>query len=254
MSSLIWFPVAVAFVYGSVQLGFLLGRRRRQSVGADDPSAGPSGSVVGSLLALLAFLLAFTFQIASARHERRKQLVLEESNAIGTAALRADLLAAEHATRAKDVLRTYANQRAQVVDAPDTLPQALRDAPVLHERLWQVAREAVHGTAPQPAVALFIGSVNEVIDLHQVRTVVALQYRIPEVVWYCLAGLTFLAMLGVGYQFGFAGRENVWLQSLLALSYGAVIWLIVDLDDPGGALRISQQPMLDLVEQLQRQK
>jgi hypothetical protein len=248
MTFLIWFPAVALFVTAAVHLGFLLGRRRRTAAG-DAADAGPSGSVVGSLLALLAFLLAFTFQIASSRHERRKELVLAESNAIGTAWLRADLLQAEHAARSKEILRAYAAQRAHAVADPDRLAASLREAPILHERLWQVAREAVRSEAPQPAVALFIASVNEVIDLHQERVVVARQYRIPPVVWWSLAAMTFLAMVGVGFQFGFSGRENHWLQGLLALSYGAVVWLIVDLDDPAGAMRVSQQPMLDLVQQ-----
>jgi hypothetical protein len=43
-------------------------------------------------MGLLAFILAFTFSFTSSRLDIRKQLVLEEANAVGTAYLRAGAL------------------------------------------------------------------------------------------------------------------------------------------------------------------
>ena len=51
-----------------------------------------AGTMVGSLFALLAFMLAFTFGMATSRFDARRQLVVEEANAVTTAFLRADLL------------------------------------------------------------------------------------------------------------------------------------------------------------------
>ena len=46
----------------------------------------------GATVGLLAFLLAFTFGMAESRYNNRKQVVLQEANAIGTTYLRTDFL------------------------------------------------------------------------------------------------------------------------------------------------------------------
>jgi hypothetical protein len=45
--------------------------------------------LVGATLGLLAFILAFTFGLAAARFDTRRQVVLDEANAIGPTYLRA---------------------------------------------------------------------------------------------------------------------------------------------------------------------
>lgn len=57
-----------------------------------DEKEGPTTMIVGSLLALLAFLLAITMGMAADRFDRRRSMVLEEANSIGTTYLRAGYL------------------------------------------------------------------------------------------------------------------------------------------------------------------
>ena len=56
---------------------------------------GGSGVIEASIFALLGLLVAFTFSGAEARFDTRRQLIVEETNAIGTAYLRLDLLPAD---------------------------------------------------------------------------------------------------------------------------------------------------------------
>src|SRR5262249_8868795 len=59
----------------------------------DTGTAGEGvGAVDGAVFALLGLLLAFTFSGASSRFDTRRQLIVEETNDIGTAYLRIDLL------------------------------------------------------------------------------------------------------------------------------------------------------------------
>jgi hypothetical protein len=48
--------------------------------------------VEGAVFGLMGLLLAFTFSGAASRFEVRRQLIVQETNAIGTAYLRLDLL------------------------------------------------------------------------------------------------------------------------------------------------------------------
>ncbi len=98
--------------------------------------------------------------------------------------------------------------------------------------------------------ALFVESLNEVIDFHTKRYVVSL-YRIPNVIWLALYGVSMLSMAGVGYQFGWAGSRDIAISFCLALAFAIVMTLIADLDRVyEGTLRVSQQPMIDLDRKL----
>ena len=64
-------------------------RRVREDTGAAGEGVG---AVDGAVFALLGLLIAFTFSGASSRFDTRRQLIVEETNDIGIAYLRLDLL------------------------------------------------------------------------------------------------------------------------------------------------------------------
>ncbi len=74
----------------SVEVGYRVGKSRHAR--SPDEKDAPVAAMVGSILGLLAFMLAFTFSMAAARFDARRQAVLHEANAIGTTWLRARLL------------------------------------------------------------------------------------------------------------------------------------------------------------------
>src|SRR6185369_10400265 len=82
------FFVTLLLVFISEESGFRFGRKR--ILGEGEPKDPSLGSMVGATLGLLAFMLAFTFGMASARYDTRRQLIRDEANAIQTAYLRAD--------------------------------------------------------------------------------------------------------------------------------------------------------------------
>src|SRR5262245_53169233 len=99
------FIATVGMVLISVAVGYGVGRYEdRRSCNEHEPAIG---AIVGATLGLLAFLLAFTFGVAASRFDVRKQLVLDDANAIGTSYLRAKLLSAPYATETQKLLREY---------------------------------------------------------------------------------------------------------------------------------------------------
>ncbi len=84
-------------------------RRRRRPEHETDASLG---TVVGATLGLLAFMLAFAFGVAAERLQARKQLLLDEVNAIGTTYLRAGLLLEPHQREMRRLLREHVDLRA----------------------------------------------------------------------------------------------------------------------------------------------
>ena len=83
-------PVTVLLVLAAIEGGFRLAASRKQPT--DTGNDAPIGSVIGGTLGLLAFLLAFTFEMAASRFETRRELLLDEVNAISTCYLRAALV------------------------------------------------------------------------------------------------------------------------------------------------------------------
>jgi len=77
---------AVVVIFLAAEIGYRLARHRRRS---EEEKEAPVGAMVGATLGLLAFRLAFTFGLAAARFDDRRQVAVAEANAIGTTDRRA---------------------------------------------------------------------------------------------------------------------------------------------------------------------
>ena len=106
----------------------------------------------------------------------------------------------------------------------------------------------------QPATvvhSLFVGSLNELIDIHESRVVVGLHYRIPATIWTGLYAVAGLAMVVVGFQFGRSTERSLLVNVLLATAFSAVMLLIVDLDRAcEGTVGVRQEPLFELQQRL----
>jgi hypothetical protein len=243
------FLLTVVMVLVAITCGYRAGTiRRKESEGAPE---GPVGSVVGAVLGLLAFMLAFTFSMSAGRYDTRKQMLLDEVNAIGTAALRAQLLPEPHRAQCGDLLKQYVDIRVDIAADPRQMAEGLKASEAIQAQLWAHAMELARADMNSDIGALFVESLNTVIDLHTSRVTVALQYRIPTVIWSVLFALTILSMAGVGFQFGIIGRYSVAVNIILACSFALVVGLISDLDRATtGMLKVSQKPMVELQKKL----
>ena len=233
----------ILVLLASVECGFRLGLRVRRVGGQQQDSQ--IGTLVGALLALLGFLMAFTFGMAGSRFDSRKQLLLDEANAIGTAHLRAGLLPDPQRAEVRRLLREYVDLRV-AIRTLDDIPTAVAKSDDLHRRLWAEA-EACTQKNPTPITALFVHSLNELIDLHTKRLTMALEYRIPASILIMLGAVSMLSMGVLGYHFGLAGTRNFIPSLILVLVFSAVLMLIIELDRPQQRMfSISKQALLDL--------
>lgn len=243
------FAVTVLLVLAVLEGGYRLAlfRKRQSGKGID----APIGSVIGGTLGLLGFLLAFTFGMAASRFETRRELLLDEVNAIGTCYLRAGLVPDTERVEIRRRLREYVHLRAEVVKQPQTLPQVIARSEELKDELWLQALLVAKKDSNSEMHALFVDSLNDVIDFHTKRLVVS-QYRIPDAIWVSLYVVSMLSMAGVGYQFGLAGTRDNAISLFLALAFSIVICLIADLErGHEGNLQVSQQPMIELDRKLE---
>ena len=243
------FVLTLGVCLGAVEAGSALGGYGLRQKNESAPQA-PLGSVVGAMLGLLAFILAFTFGVAANRFDARKQLVLEESNAIGTTYLRAGLMPQTQGLEVRRLLREYTDIRLHVT--PANLQETQNRTAEIHAQLWSQAKSLVVEEMDSQLRVMFIESLNELIDLHQSRTTVGLQQRIPGTVWLTVYALSILSMLALGYQIGMSGIRRFLATPVLAAAFSVVIVLIADIDRPGeGFMRVSQQPLADVQQMMQ---
>ncbi|HXQ72017.1 MAG TPA: hypothetical protein VN844_16095 [Pyrinomonadaceae bacterium] len=236
-------PLTVTLALLAVEAGYRFARyRQKRSL---EEKESPVGAMVGATLGLLAFMLAFTFGLAGSRFEDRRQVLLSESNAIGTTYLRAAMLPEPARTEARNLLREYTDVRLEGVQ-PGKFAQAVAKSEELHGRLWSVAVAATEKDRSD-ITGLFVQSLNEVIDLHATRLMAAVRSRVPAIIWIVLYLLAFIAMLMMGYHTRLTGSRRSLAVVALVLGFSLVLYLIADLDRPGqGMLRVSQQSMIDL--------
>lgn len=237
----------ILFVMGSIEAGYLLGSIAHKR--SEDEKESPVSAIAGSILGLLAFMLAFSFGIVTNRFDDRKALVREDANAIRTTYLRADFMAEPDRSETKKLLRAYVDGRIATAREPDAdqVKKLLADSHRIQNQLWDMAVVNGRKDMNSDVAALYIDSLNEMINIHALRVSVGLQQRVPPGIWVVLCTLTCFGMAAVGYQTGIAGSRRSWARPVLAISFSMVISLIAALDRPhSGYIKVSQQPMINL--------
>src|SRR5947199_2003619 len=239
-----------------LEIGRRIGIRRMKE---DGGTAGEGvGAVDGAVFALLGLLIAFTFSGASARFDTRRQLIVEETNDIGTAYLRLDLLAADAQAALRESFRRYLDARIEVyrklrdiAAAKDQLAKAVE----LQTHIWRKALAASRAQGASPAAPLLLlPALNAMIDITTTRTM-ATQMHPPAVIFVMLFGLSMAASLVAGY--GMTGSKlRSWIHMFcFALAMAVAVYVILDIEYPRlGLIRVDafDQALVDLRESMNR--
>lgn len=236
-------------IFISLEFGFQLGNWQRARSAVDKTIH--IGPVVAATLGLLAFMLAFTFSTVSDHFDLRRQLVLDEANAIGTAHLRTKLLPEAERVVAQRLLHDYVTQRVEVVQygAAEQKTQGVDRSRALQDKLWSRA-VAIADQNPAPITALYLESLNELIDLHQERVTVDIHHRMPAIFWVALYGLVIVAMVEGGYDAGLSGgRRSITSNLAVVMAFSVILILLVALDRPRQRLSEIDQAALITVQQ-----
>ncbi len=243
--------VLIALLFTSAEVGFRLGRRRQAGIG--EPAKSQLGSIQSAILALLGFLLGFSVAMSISRLDGRKHAIVQEANAIGTAALRARLLPAAEKTEAIETLRRYVDLRLPTSAAhfdSDARATLDRQFAQLHERLWLLVAAVAKKEPQNFTTGLFIGAINDLIDAKGSRDA-ALDNHVPESILFLLFITATIAVGVVGYLNGIAARRSSVVTAMLIGLFALSIFVIIDLDRPSrGLINVSQKSMIDLKNSL----
>lgn len=241
--------LGVAFV------GHRMGRRRALL----HPDVKPRGSshAESVTLSLLGLLTAFTFSAAYSRFEMRRQLIVDEANAIGTAWLRLDLLSEDSQPTIRRLFHQYVESRARLWSAMATREGGLLE----HDRssqqqtlIWSAVIKATDGETSGDARKLILPALNSVFDIATTR-LIAIQSHPPVMIFVLLGTLS----LATAWLTGYSMAESDKLVFTHLIGYSAlacmVLLVICDLEYPRfGLLRLdfASQLIQDLEVQIRK--
>src|SRR5215510_2238959 len=212
------FIVILFVVLLSVEFGYRLGKYRRKR--REEEKEAPLGTMVGATLGLLAFILAFTFGLAASRFDTRRQVLLDEANAIGTTYLRAGMLP-ERGEQIRALLRDYMGTRIDAVRSGN-VAEGIRRSEDIQQRVWAEAETVGQKNPNSIVVGLFVQSLNEMIDLHAARMQAGLRSRIPGPIWLSLFAVAVLSLAGMGYFEGLTGTRRSLAVIAVAIAFSVV--------------------------------
>jgi hypothetical protein len=240
------FVVSFLTLWLSTVIGASLLRRRRE---LHEDVREDFGIILATTLTLIGLIIGFTFSMAISRYEQRKNYEAAEANAIGTEYLRADLLPAADAAKARSLLRLYLDQRVAFYTAgtEKQLWQINARTAQLQTDLWAAVRAAA--AQPTAVVALAVAGMNDVLN-SEAYTQAAWWNRIPTSAWLLMGSIAIIAHLLFGY-----GAQNTKVERILLMVLPLVVsisfLLIADIDSPrSGIIRVIPQNLTSLVESL----
>ncbi len=239
------------FVFGTTLLGISLfigilvcleiGRRIGVRNFSNNKANEGYGAVEAALFGLLGLLMAFTFSNAATRFDDRRELIVQEANAIGTAYLRLDLLSPEAQPALRDKFRQYVDSRLETYrKVPDyvAVEAEIKRSTELQKEIWTDSVKASRESDWVPPATLLLPALNEMIDITTTRSAAA-QMHPPAIIFIMLSVLLLASALLAG--FGMAkSKTRSWLHifvfsTILALT----VYVIIDIEYPRlGLIRV----------------
>jgi len=236
MSQILGAVLLIAVLFSGIivclEIGWRAGRRR--------PSAG-LGAVEAAVFGVMGLLMAFTFSGAATRFDSKRELIIREANAIGTAYLRLDLLPPDAQPPLRDLFRRYVDARLSfyrnILDAERSRTD---------EAMWlglqgEIWTGAVNATRDQTALSarfLLLPALNDMIDITTTRA--AARRMHPDKAIFAMLGVAVLAgALLAGWGMAANSERSLLHVVAFALLMTSAVYVILDLEFPRiGFLRI----------------
>lgn len=230
---------ALAFAAAMVvawRVGLWRGRRLLARDGDTPPSKFEDAG-----LALLGLLLAFTFSMALGKNERRRDMLVADSNAIGDFYTSATMLQEPARTKLQDLIREYAVLRLAVARNPQDLDERLPRFTEMQNRMTALAADAIHeGT---PVAVPLVNTLNEVTS-SQASRLAAVRDRLPwpVILLLLLAATVSTSLIGSRQAASKTSGLTDGLSFVLLVTL--VVYLTLDLNQPRrGLIKVSDEPL-----------
>lgn len=221
----------------SLEIGFRVGRRHYRN-----STQGELSVIEAAIFALFGLLLGFAFSGAMSRLDTRKDLIVQEANAIGTAYLRIDLLPKDDQPEMRKIFHAYLEARLHVFDALDArqdVAPAIAEAAALQRKIWDFGVEINLRDGALETSRDVLPAINEMIDVTTARAV-AQHTKTPTLILVLLLSIALLSALLAGSAMAKRERRSYFHALLFAITVSLTIYTVLDLDDPRhGLIRLN---------------
>jgi len=227
--------VSIALFFGimiSLEIGYRVGRGSLTK--RPEHAHEGIGVIEAAVFALLGLLLGFSFAGGTSRLDAKRQLIVQEANAIGTAYLRLDELPTDEQPEVRRLFREYLDARLRVYEMLPNLEaaeQELEQVKELQKQIWLRVVAASRNDSTQNIARLLLPAINEMIDVTTARTV-AMNTQLPRLIFLLLTAVALVSGLLAGYAMA-KRRSRSWLHMLLYSAVIAVtVYAVLDLEYP----------------------
>jgi MFS family permease len=204
----------------------------------------PASKLNDASLAMLGLLLAFTFSMALSRHEHRREMVVNDSNAIGDFYTAASCTAEPVRGQLRAVIRQYTGQGLAL--AKERLDEAtfqtrLGELQEMHGKMQTLVERAV--AEKTYVVVPLVNTLNGLTSSYAAR-LSAFRDRLPPSVVALLFLATVVSMVFIGQQEGATGEHHFGTVIGFVVLVSLAVWVTLDLNQPQqGLITVSQEPM-----------
>ena len=217
-----------------LEFGYRLGAERVKTM----PNAHEGfGTIEAAVFGLFGLLLSLSFFGAASRLDARRQLIVQEANAIATAYMRMDLLPSAEQPEVRRLFRDYLDERIRISETSDEAAALaeMRHSVKLQQAIWSAAVLATKEGVP--GAPLFAAAINQMAEIARAKAI-AVQTHLPELVFGFLIAASLLSGMVAG--FGIARGQRNWLSVLAyALIVSLTIYVMLDMEYPrAGFIRI----------------
>ena len=206
------------------------------------------GAINGTLLGLLGLLLAFTFSMASARFDTRRQVIVEEANDIGTVILRTDIYPDSVRQLLRNNLKEYVEARLDFYQAgmnQQKIIESSMKTDSIIKKLWSVTASYAKQDNITTRTAEMIPALNAMIDITTTRRAAG-EATIPDSIMYFL----FILCASSSFLLGYDNKNKIdrIVVMGLAIMLSATVFTIIDLDRPRSGLIKLDKPNGKIIE------
>ncbi len=228
-----------------LEAGYRLGSPHR----SDSSAHEGLGSIETAIFALLGLLLGFAFAGAMSRLDARRNVIVQEANAISTAYLRLDLMPAADQPELRRLFREYLATRLRAHDEADDRGEAERllvQVSDLQRQIWKRVVAASQLATTTLIAVTVVPAINDMIDVTTARRV-ALRTELPTLILLLILVVAVLSAFIAGYAQAKRRRRSFLHMIVYAAAVATTVYVVLDLDHPRvGLIR------LDSTEQIVR--
>jgi len=255
--------ITVAFFISSLMLmniGRQLGLKYLRQEGV---SMAGLATIEGAIFALIGLLLAFTISGALQRFDERRQMVIQEANAVSIAYDRLRLFEGEVGRDVRNKLKDYVQARIELYRMPhdfslwegaEVWPREQQDKILeLRNKTWNATIAACPEVNYRPACGLIVPALGNVFEAARLRLAVPEKHP-PQIIYVVLFGLGLGSSLLAGFGMAAASARS-WIHIIsFAGALAITLYVVTDLEFPRlGLIRLENfdRFLVEAYEQMQ---